>query len=152
MNWQEIFTQAAVIWFLIGLVLILLEFALPGLIIIFFGIGAWITALTVALFAIGLNTQIAVFIITSFLALILLRRHLQNRFFKSQKPDEDTLEDEFIGQKAMVVEDIKKGREGKVSFKGTNWSAVSDYHCKKGQQVIIVAKESIRLKVEPLKK
>ncbi|HGY55755.1 MAG TPA: NfeD family protein [Caldithrix abyssi] len=152
MNWQEIFTQPAVIWFLIGLVLVLLEFSLPGLIIIFFGIGAWVTALSAAVFDVGLNTQIAVFIITSFISLILLRKHLQNRFFKSQTPEEDTLEDEFIGQMATVAADIKKDREGKVIFKGTNWSAVSEYPCKKGQQVRIVGKESIRLKVEPVKK
>jgi len=152
MNWQEIFTQPAVIWFLIGLVLILLEFALPGLIIIFFGIGAWATALLAALFGIGLNTQIAVFIVTSFVALIFLRKHLQNRFFKSQSMEEDTLEDEFIGQKAKVIAEIKKGKEGKVDFKGTNWSAVSDFNCREGQIVKIIAKESIRLKVEPLGK
>jgi len=150
MNLQEILTQPAVIWFLIGLILILLEFPLPGLIIIFFGIGAWITALGVSMFGFGLNTQIAVFIISSLAALVLLRKHLQNRFFKSQIPLEDTLEDEFIGQEATVVAEIRQGKEGKVDFKGTNWSAISDQHCKKGQRVKITGKKSIQLIVEPL--
>ena len=35
---------AEVIWFLIGVGLLLLELVAPGLIFVFFGIGAWITA------------------------------------------------------------------------------------------------------------
>ena len=35
----------AIIWFLIGLGLILAEFAVPGVILVFIGIAAWIVAL-----------------------------------------------------------------------------------------------------------
>ena len=35
---------AAMLWFVAGLILILVEFLMPGLIIIFFGAGAWIVS------------------------------------------------------------------------------------------------------------
>jgi hypothetical protein len=34
------------LWFLLGLALILLEFVVPGVILVFFGIGAWAAAVT----------------------------------------------------------------------------------------------------------
>jgi len=37
--------EALTIWFIAGLVLILLEFVVPGVILVFFGAGAWVVAL-----------------------------------------------------------------------------------------------------------
>ncbi|MBW1855703.1 MAG: hypothetical protein JRJ00_13650 [Deltaproteobacteria bacterium] len=34
------------VWFVLGLILALSEFAVPGVILIFFGVGAWIVAAT----------------------------------------------------------------------------------------------------------
>ena len=61
-------------WFLLGLVLLLAEFALPGIIIMFFGIGAWITALTTWLgITTGAASQNMVFGLSSVLLLFVLR-------------------------------------------------------------------------------
>ena len=67
MDWTELFSKPEIIWFFIGLLLALLEFGIPGLIILFFGIGAWVTALSCMLFDVGLNGQIIIFIISSLL-------------------------------------------------------------------------------------
>ena len=37
--------DSATIWFLIGLGLVLAEFAVPGVILVFLGVAAWIVAL-----------------------------------------------------------------------------------------------------------
>ena len=37
----------ALLWFLLGFVLVLAEFAAPGIIIIFVGLGAWVVSLAV---------------------------------------------------------------------------------------------------------
>lgn len=42
---KELLMEKEVIWFVIGLSLFLLEFIFPGLVLIFFGVGAWITAI-----------------------------------------------------------------------------------------------------------
>lgn len=151
MNFNEIFSNPVVIWFLLGFVMMLLELAMPGLIIIFFGIGAWLTAFCYMLFSPNLSWQIFIFIITSVASLVLLRRWLLNVFFK-KKNKEETLVDEFIGQKAIVETDINADRGGKVIFKGAAWEAFSDAVIKAGEQVVIVSKESIKLNVKPVQK
>ena len=41
----SIFSKPELVWFIAGLGLFLLELVLPGFVIFFFGIGAWVTAL-----------------------------------------------------------------------------------------------------------
>jgi membrane protein implicated in regulation of membrane protease activity len=119
-------------------------------VIIFFGAGAWVTALVCAITDISLNWQIFIFLIASLLGLVLLRRYLKKRFFsKTDKEVEDQLE-EFIGKKARVVEDFEAG-SGQVEFKGTRWSAVCDVPLKKGEWVTIRSKDSLTLEVKPFK-
>jgi membrane protein implicated in regulation of membrane protease activity len=145
---MDILQDPAVIWFLVGLGLLLLELALPGLVILFFGAGAWVTALVCAITDISLNWQIFIFLIASLLGLVLLRRYLRKRFFsKSDKETEDPLE-EFIGKKALAVDDFKDGG-GTVEFKGTRWTARCDEPVKKGEWVTILSKESLIFTVKP---
>jgi membrane protein implicated in regulation of membrane protease activity len=145
---MDILQDPAVIWFLVGLGLLLLELALPGLVILFFGAGAWVTALVCAITDISLNWQIFIFLVASLLGLVLLRRYLKKRFFsKTDKEIEDQLE-EFIGKKARAVEDFKDG-EGTVEFKGTRWSARCSTPVKKGEWLTIQSKESLMLTVKP---
>jgi len=144
---MDILAEPAVIWFLVGLGLLLLELVLPGLVILFFGVGAWVTALVCAFTNINLNVQILIFLVASLLGLVLLRKYLKARFFnRSNKEIDDQLE-EFIGHKAKVIDDFKDG-EGKVEFKGTRWSARSNDPVAKGDWVIIRSKDSLTFNVE----
>ena len=59
-------------WFLLGILLFALELALPGMIVFFFGVGAWCAALAVFLLPMSLASQLLVFLITSLVALVLL--------------------------------------------------------------------------------
>ena len=145
---MDILSDPAVIWFLVGLGLLLLELILPGLVILFFGIGAWVTALVCAIADINLNWQIFIFLVASLLGLVLLRKYLKKRFFsKTDKETQDQLE-EFIGRKAKAVEEFKDGT-GKVEFKGTRWTARSNEPVSKGQWVTIQSKDSLTLNVKP---
>jgi inner membrane protein len=146
MNSQEFFTPP-VIWFLIGLACVLLELVIPGLIIIFFGIGAWITSLCLVIFDPGLNFQLLIFLSTSILSLLALRKFLRLRFFGATEMEPDSLEDEFLNKTLFVDSDFKIGVPGKIDFKGTNWTAISDIDLKKGDQVKIVNKESLTLHI-----
>ena len=128
--------------------MLLLELVLPGLVILFFGVGAWVTALVCAFTDINLNWQILIFLVASLLGLVLLRKYLKKRFFgRTDKETQDQLE-EFIGREAMAVEEFKDGA-GKVEFKGTRWTARSDDPVSKGQWVTIQSKDSLTLNVKP---
>ena len=144
---MDILSDPAVIWFLVGLGLLLLELVLPGLVILFFGAGAWVTALVCAFTNINLNVQILIFLVASLLGLVLLRKYLKKRFFgRTDKEIEDQLE-EFIGRKAKAIDDFKDGA-GKVEFKGTRWTARCSEPVSKGEWVIIRSKDSLTFNVE----
>lgn len=145
------FSKPELVWFIIGLVLFLLELVLPGFVIFFFGVGAWVTALLCLIANPGINLQAIVFAVTSVLSLVLLRKMIQRRFFYSKDELSKDVEDEFTGREAVATMDFKPGHTGKVEFKGTTWKAESTESIVKGQTVIIMSKENFKLFIEPKK-
>ena len=150
---ETIFSRPELFWFIIGLALFLFELVIPGFFIFFFGLGAWI----VALFCLIVdpvsitNIQILIFAVTSLLSLIALRRIIQKKFFYSKENLSENVEDEFTGKEALATTDFGPVIKGKVEFKGTTWKAESKSEIKEGERVIIIEKDSITLKVEPIK-
>jgi membrane protein implicated in regulation of membrane protease activity len=146
------FLRPDLIWFLVGLVLLILEFALPGLIIFFFGVGAWVVAFVCLITDIEINTQLIIFIICSVLSLLILRRWLKGVFLghSGMKQDLKKNLEEFVGQRAVVKEKIVPKLGGKVEFHGTNWEAYADEEIAEGIVVEIVGKDNIKLKVKVL--
>lgn len=144
------FLTPEIIWFLVGLVLLLMEFALPGLIIGFFGVGAWIVAIVCLVNDISINMQLALFIGSSVLSLLFLRRWLKGVFLGHEGSKQDLTHnfDEFVGQRAVVKEKILPKHGGKVELHGTNWEAQADELIEEGVVVEIVAKDNITLKVK----
>lgn len=137
-----------IIWFGIGLVLLILEFSSPGLIIAFFGIGAWIVAGVLIFIDISLTTQLIIFLVSSVLSLIAFRKSLRKIFNLDSITDQNE-EDDFIGQHAVVSKKISPAKPGKVEFKGADWGAESDTDLAVGAPVVIVARESIKFVVKP---
>jgi membrane protein implicated in regulation of membrane protease activity len=148
---ETIFARPELVWFILGLVLLLLELVLPGFVIFFFGVGAWMTAL-VCLFANpGINLQVVIFAVTSVIALLAFRKLIQNKFIYSRNDKSDAVEDEFTGKEAVAVNDFGSDKTGKVEFKGTSWKAESGSEIRAGQTVIIIEKDNFKLIVEPKK-
>jgi membrane protein implicated in regulation of membrane protease activity len=147
----SILSRPELVWFIIGLVLFLLELVLPGFVIFFFGVGAWITAFLCLVANPGINLQVIVFAVTSVLSLLLLRKMIQNRFFFSKEELSKEVEDEFSGKEAVALSDFGPGKNGKVEFKGTTWKAESESVITEGQRVIVKKKENFKLIVEPIK-
>ncbi len=147
-------SQSELYWFLLGLALMLSELALPGFVIIFFGIGAWITALCIWLGAAdAFNTQLIIFLASSVLSLVLFRKkgksYFQGRV--SGKLDDVAQLDDVKGERAVVIEDIVPSHlAGKVEFHGTNWNAIAEAEIQKGTPVEILERKDLTLKVKPL--
>ena len=115
----------ALIWFLVGLTLVLLEFAAPGVVLIFIGLGAWVTALAVKLgWASGSGPQMAWFATSSLVLLLGLRRLFKSWFtgFATQHDGRSNLDD-YIGSEVVVLTPIAGQTRGQVEFKGAHWSA-----------------------------
>ena len=149
-EWIKDFLKPEIVWFLVGLVLLIMEFAMPGLIIAFFGVGAWVVALVCLITDIGINTQLIIFIVFSVLSLLVLRRWLKGIFLGHTESRQDLTEDlkEFVGERAVVKEKITPKAGGRVEFHGTDWEANANEEIAEGTVVEIVGKDNITLQVK----
>jgi len=112
------------LWTLLGLVLLILEVhTFGGFYLFFFGLGALLVGLLVAL---GLAEadwlQWLLFSLLSLVALGLLRRPIMQRLGPAASDPVDSL----VGETAIAAEDIPSGAIGKVELRGTLWSARND--------------------------
>ena len=146
---MESLNNAAVIWFILGFILFVLEFILPGLILFFFAVGAWIVGILLLFFDLSLNTQLIVFLSSSVISILLFRKSLKKIMWSKKHSSE--IEDEFKGKTGIAETLIAPGKNGKVAFKGTVWDARSEDTIQKGETVSIVGNESILLIVKSVK-
>lgn len=143
-----------VLWTILGIIFIFSEFFIPGLVIAFFGVGALITALTTWLgITASLELQIVVFIVSSILLLLFLRRYMKNTFTGKSNTETENLNFNLeIGKIVPVIEYIQPGEVGgRVRYQGTNWLARSSEPVAPGESVKIVGCENITLIVEKIK-
>jgi membrane protein implicated in regulation of membrane protease activity len=141
------------VWFVCGIVLVLLEFVMPGVVLVFFGVGAWVTALTTYLgMTPGSASQLLVFAIVSVVLLFALRRYIRLRFsgFVSERQAPDRNLDEFTGKNVVVLEDIAPGKPGTVEFKGAPWRAESGDSLRRGDNGVIEKRDSLTLKIKKI--
>lgn len=146
------FLKPEIIWILVCLVLLMLEFAMPGLIVFFFGVGAGIVALACLIFNISLNTQLLIFIISSVVLLVALRRWLKGVFLGHTSSKQNLQQEfsEFVGERVVVTSAITPKAGGRVELHGTSWQAEAEMEISEGTIVEITAKENLTLKVKPL--
>jgi membrane protein implicated in regulation of membrane protease activity len=142
--------DAQTLWLLAGVILILVEFFIPGVIIVFFGIGAIIAAITTwAGWTPGIGSQAAVFAISSVVLLFGLRRYVK-RWFVGHSTNLNGSDDDFTGREARVVTSLPgHGGDGQVEIKGSNWKARSEVAIPAGSTVIIERREGLTFHVRP---
>jgi len=133
------YLRPELIWFLVGLLLLLLEFAMPVCLL-----SGYVQA--------SINAQLLIFIGSSILSLLLLRKWLKGVFMGHTTAKQDLKEnlEDFVGQRAVVVEKIVPKAGGKVELHGTNWEARAEQEIAEGTVVEIVGKDNITLKVKAL--
>jgi membrane protein implicated in regulation of membrane protease activity len=139
------------LWLLAGVLLILVEFFAPGVIIVFFGVGAILTAITTWLgWTPGIGSQAAVFATSSVLLLFGLRRYVKNWFVGKIADPNGAPDDDFTGREARVVASLPgNGGDGVVEIKGSNWKARSETAIATGETVIIERREGLTFHVRP---
>ena len=134
-------------WFLLGILLFALELALPGMIVFFFGVGAWCAALAVFLLPMSLASQLLVFLITSLVALVLLRATVK-KVFLGRVLEVDAMERSIPpGATGEVIEDIVPPAAGKIKYGGSFWRATAARSIRAGTVVTIVEKNNLSIKV-----
>lgn len=143
MNWLN----PELIWFLVGLAVLIGELLVSGFILIFFGFGAWFVALLVwAGFLNSLNLQLFIFLVFSVLSLVILRRWLTD-MLKGSFNKSNYVDDDFQGREARVIQKITSYAPGRVEFNGTSWAATADQEILVDTWVEIIEKKDLTLKV-----
>jgi membrane protein implicated in regulation of membrane protease activity len=134
------------IWLGSGIFLMAIEFLVPGLVMVFVGLGS----LTVVLgmhfgYIDGILQQFTTFFISSIIYLLTLR-FLVLRFVPSVTRKANIDEDEEVmGSIVEIVAEITSGEFGRVEHSGSSWQARAegDQTILKGEQVKIIGRENI---------
>ena len=134
------------LWLGSGIFLMAIEFLVPGLVLVFVGLGS----LTVVFgmyfgYIDGILQQFITFFISSIIYLLTLR-FLVLRFVPSVTRKENIDEDEEVmGSIVELVADINSGEFGRVEHSGSSWQARAegDQTILKGEQVKIIGRDNI---------
>lgn len=142
--------QMPVVWLIAMVALLIVEAVVPGLISIWFALGA-LAALLAALLHAPMWLQVVWFLLVSVVALV-LTRPLAAKYVNSRV--QPTNADALIGRECIVTEEIDDLRgTGAVSVSGKVWTARTgkDGVCvPKGDTVRILRIEGVKLIVEKL--
>ena len=113
------------LWILAGLVLLAMELLTPGgFFVIFFGFGACLVGAAVGLGLVQtIWLQWLLFSVISIVLMLFLRRPLLE-WMKRREPVRAPV-DSFVGEIAVLTEDLAPGGIGKAELRGTSWSVRS---------------------------
>ncbi len=134
------------IWVIVGVLMMILEIFAVSFFFLFFGVGAFVTALFAWVgIAESLTVQLIIFSVISAASMFIFRKKLQQSF--NQKSGNYN---EFKGEKATVISPILPNNDGKVFFRGADWIAYTeeDQEIPINSSVSIKKANGIRLLVE----
>jgi membrane protein implicated in regulation of membrane protease activity len=141
-------------WMILGMVLVLLELAIPAFFIIWFGLGAVVVGLAVlAVPSLAVSGQVVIWIIASIAFVV-----LWVKVFKAQvhRTRVGLSQGQFAGEVGLVTREIKPFQNGQVRFQkpilGSDvWEAMANEDIRSGERVDVLGVEGNILRVTPRK-
>jgi membrane protein implicated in regulation of membrane protease activity len=146
------------IWIAVGLLFIAIELFVPGLVVVFMGLGALAVALLRWIGVVeGLPASFITWLISSVVMVVSLRGTLRKWFPPEESHKVDDEDVRGFGQLVEVLEDIVPADDdsdkpaGRVRFEGTSWpAATTEGVIKKGQRARLVYRQDLAWIVEPV--
>lgn len=136
-------------WFVAAVVFLALEFAIPGVVFLWFGVAAVITGLVVLIGpGIGWEAQFILFGVLAFVAAYFGRRYVKMRPIKSENETLNRRSEQYIGRIFEVVTAIENGT-GRVKVGDGIWTADGP-DTAIGEKVKVIGVEGTNLKVEAM--
>lgn len=137
-------------WAVGGIVLIVAELVVPSFVLIWFGAGALVVALAVALADLSLTAQLGLWLIVSLVLVSAWFRVFKPNMHKTKIGMADAA---VIGEVGVLVRAVAPFEKGEVRFQkpilGDDlWTCIADETIKSGERVRVVAVEGSFLKVE----
>ena len=143
----------ALIWIILGIVLILSELLATSIVAVFIGIGALVTGILLHLGVIeSVTTQYLIFGTVSLASLLVARKKLKTWFvgFTNDENEQQLRFQQDLGERVTVSRDFENGA-GRVVLNGVQWDAESDSPLHKGDVAWVVKNDGIKLTVSPNK-
>lgn len=136
-------------WAVGGIVLILSELAVPSFVLIWFGLGALVVALALAVAGIGLTVQLALWLAVSLVLIAAWFKVFKPNMHKTRIGMADA---NVVGEVGMLVRDVAPFEKGQVRFQkpilGDDvWACIADESIKSGERVRVLAVEGSFLKI-----
>ncbi len=110
------------LWFILALILILLESVLPGIHFIWFGMAAIVVGFLALAIDIDWQVQIFIFAVLSVVTALLARRFLSPENTTTDEPGLNERGSYYVGRIVVVADPIVNGR-GRVRVGDSLWSA-----------------------------
>jgi membrane protein implicated in regulation of membrane protease activity len=141
------FLSAWHLWVIFGFLALVLEIKLSGFIMLWFAVGAFVTALAAAM-GFGMTGQMALFLAVS-IALFASSRTIFQRFFMmGGGPVMKVGAEAMLGAEATVIEALPETGSGTVRINGELWAARSvDGPVAAGELVEVASVDGLKLKV-----
>ena len=147
---EVFFNSASGIWLVIMVVMLIIEAIIPGLVTIWFALGALVSMIC-AFAGTPLWLQTLLFVLVSFVTLILTRPLAQKYVMNKAQP---TNADMIIGKECIVKEEINNILgSGTVVAGGKTWTAVSfddDTVIMPGTRAVVTEIRGVKAVVKPL--
>ena len=139
-----------VVWFVVALVLLIVELFTASFGVVCFSFGAAAAGIA-AYFGLGTVWQLALFSVVSFIAFVFVRPVIV-KFLLKKKDEVVTNADAVVGRVGVVTEEINSVKNtGRVKIDGDDWKAEASEIIAVGEKVEVINRDSLILNVKPIK-
>jgi len=138
-------------WMVVAIILIGLEFLIPGIYFMWVG-GAALVVSGIVFFLPGLGweMQLLIFSALAVVSVLIGRKYLMEKEVPSDDSTLNRRSQQYVGKTCEVVQAFKNGK-GRVKVEDTVWIAVGPDTVPKGANVKVVSVDGTKLKVELVK-
>lgn len=133
-------------WFIVAVVLFVLETIIPGIHFLWFGLAAVIVGILALATGFAWQWQLIAFAVVSIVTVFIVRRYADPRSVSSDEPDLNVRGAQYIGRSFVVTKAISEGR-GKIRVGDTIWNAEGE-DVPVGATVTVVGVDGTALVVE----
>lgn len=135
-------------WFILAVILFLLETVIPGVHFVWFGLAAFAVGALSFFIDVTWQWQLVIFAAIACATVFFVRRYAAPDMYGTDEPDLNIRAAQYIGREVLVEEAISGGR-GKVRVGDTVWPAQGS-DAAKGARVKITGNSGTVLIVEPV--
>lgn len=134
-------------WWILGVVLIVIEALVPGAIFLWMGVAAGVVGLLLLIFpGLGWEYQIMLFAVLSVAAIVVWRGYFRTQQVETDQPNLNRRGAQYVGRIFTLSEPISNGY-GKIRVDDTSWK-IAGNDCAAGERVKVNGVDGVVLTVE----